>query len=51
MCVAQALKHLFCKCEALSSNPSPTIKKKKKKEGKFLSQQEGPMEASYFFFK
>jgi hypothetical protein len=27
--VTQAVKHLFCKCEALSSNLSPTKKKKK----------------------
>jgi hypothetical protein len=30
--VAQALESLFCKCEALSSNPSSTKKKKKKKK-------------------
>jgi hypothetical protein len=29
--VAQAIEHLLCKCEALSSNHSPTKKKKKKK--------------------
>jgi hypothetical protein len=28
--VAQAVKGLLCKCEALSLNPSPTKKKKKK---------------------
>jgi hypothetical protein len=32
--VAQAVKHQFCKCKALSSNPNPTkkIKKKRRKE-------------------
>jgi hypothetical protein len=29
--VAQALERLLCECEALSSNFSPTKKKKKKK--------------------
>jgi hypothetical protein len=28
------VEHLFCKCEALNSNPSPTKKKKKKKKKK-----------------
>jgi hypothetical protein len=27
------VEHLLCKCEALSSNPSPTPVKKKKTEG------------------
>jgi hypothetical protein len=30
--LVQAVEHLLCKCEALSSNPSPRIKKKKRKE-------------------
>jgi hypothetical protein len=30
--VAQAVKHLLCKCEALSSNASPTTNKRKKKK-------------------
>jgi hypothetical protein len=25
----QAVEHMFCKCEAMSSNPSPTKKKEK----------------------
>jgi hypothetical protein len=41
--VAQAVKGLLCKCEALSLNPSPTKKKKKKK----LQRSEGSrLEAS-----
>jgi hypothetical protein len=28
--VAQVLEHLLYKCKALSSNPNPTLKKKKK---------------------
>jgi hypothetical protein len=31
-CMAQVIKCLLCKCETLSSNPSPTKKKKKKEE-------------------
>jgi hypothetical protein len=30
--VAQEIEHLLCKCEALSSNPSPIKKKKKPAE-------------------
>jgi hypothetical protein len=30
--VAQAVEHLLCSCEALSSNTSPTKKRKEKKE-------------------
>jgi hypothetical protein len=29
--VSQVIEYLLCKCEALSSNPSPTKKKEKKK--------------------
>jgi hypothetical protein len=32
--VVQAAELQFCKCKALSSNPSPTKKKKKKEEPK-----------------
>jgi hypothetical protein len=37
--VAQAIKHLLCKCEALSSNTSPIKKKKRKKERKEIRSQ------------
>jgi hypothetical protein len=30
--VAQAAEHLLCECKTLSSNPSPTKKRKEKKK-------------------
>jgi hypothetical protein len=39
--VAQAIKQLLCKCEALSSNPCPTKNKKKgRKEGRNKGKKE-----------
>jgi hypothetical protein len=35
-CVAQAIQHLLCKCEALSSNTNPIIKKERKKEKNYI---------------
>jgi hypothetical protein len=34
--VVQAVEYLLCKCEALSSKPSPIKKEKEKKSGALL---------------